>query len=99
TIFSRDWSSDVCSSDLLVQRILDSQLFFSPLARARKIRSPVELAIGLLRALEGTANLQRLATEIAQLGQSVFFPPSVKGWEGGQIGRAACRERVRRYRG
>lgn len=68
----------------LVQRILDSQLFFSPLARARKIRSPVELAIGLLRALEGTANLQRLATEIAQLGQSVFFPPSVKGWEGGR---------------
>src|SRR5690606_21813964 len=36
----------------LVRRILGSRLFFSEHALGRKVRSPVELGVGLLRALE-----------------------------------------------
>lgn len=67
-----------------VQRILSSQLFFSRYSMAQKIRSPVELACGLLRTLEGTTNTLRLAEQLAEVGQSLFFPPNVKGWDGGR---------------
>ena len=68
----------------VVQRILGSQLFFSEHAMARKIRSPMEFACGLLRCLEGTTDTFRLAEQLADLGQSVYFPPNVKGWDGGR---------------
>lgn len=68
----------------VVQRILNSQLFFSRYSLAQKIRSPVELACGLLRALEGTTNTLRLAEQLRDVGQALFFPPNVKGWDGGR---------------
>jgi uncharacterized protein (DUF1800 family) len=68
----------------VLQRILASQIFYSEHAIARKVRSPVDLAIGLLRALEGSTNTQQLANELQQNGQGLFFPPNVKGWDGGR---------------
>ncbi|HTN76962.1 MAG TPA: DUF1800 family protein, partial [Pirellulaceae bacterium] len=49
----------------------------------QKIRSPGELAIGLLRSLDATASTQRLSVELGELGQLLFYPPNVKGWDGG----------------
>lgn len=68
----------------VVQRILGSQLFFSPHAVGRRVRSPVDLAIGLLRSLNATANTQQLAGDLQQNGQGLFYPPNVKGWDGGR---------------
>jgi uncharacterized protein (DUF1800 family) len=68
----------------LVDRILRSRLLHSEYSYGRKIRSPVELGLGLLRALEGSANTIRLVEEMESLGQALFFPPSVKGWDGGR---------------
>ena len=68
----------------VIGKMLGSNLFFSPHVIARKVRSPVELGIGLLRTLRGTTNLQALAEGLAPLGQEVFFPPNVKGWDGGR---------------
>lgn len=68
----------------LVGTMLASNLFFSPLAIGRKIKSPVEYAVGLVRALEGRADTYALATDLNKLGQGVFFPPNVKGWDGGR---------------
>jgi uncharacterized protein (DUF1800 family) len=68
----------------VVERILGSQLFFSEHAMGRKVRSPADAAIGLLRSLEGTTNAHQLATDLAQNGQSLFYPPNVKGWDGGR---------------
>ncbi len=67
-----------------IQRILSSNLFFSPHARGRKLRSPVELGVGFLRALEGSADAYKLADSFQQLGQGLYYPPSVKGWDGGR---------------
>lgn len=68
----------------VVEQILSSRFFFSELARARKIRSPVELAVGWLRALDSGANFVELTSKLGELGQQVFFPPNVKGWAGGR---------------
>ncbi|MFV1968510.1 MAG: DUF1800 family protein [Pirellulaceae bacterium] len=68
----------------VVDRILASNLFFSDHAVGRKVRSPVDLTIGLLRSLGGSTNAQRLAGELVFLGQGLFYPPNVKGWDGGR---------------
>lgn len=67
-----------------LQQLLSSNLFFSQLARGRRVRSPVELALGMLRSLEGSANLVALSEQLQTLGQGLFYPPSVKGWDGGR---------------
>ncbi len=68
----------------LVRTMLASNLFYSSHAVRQRIKSPVEFALGLLRALEGNVNMYALADDLRQLGQGVFYPPNVKGWDGGQ---------------
>ena len=68
----------------VVKRILASDLFFSEFAVGRKVRSPVELGVGLLRSLGATTNLVKLAAGLGDLGQALFQPPNVKGWDGGR---------------
>jgi uncharacterized protein (DUF1800 family) len=67
----------------LVSVMLRSNLFFSPAAYQAKIKSPVEFAVGIVRGLEGTAGPLPLAAVLDGLGQVLFAPPSVKGWDGG----------------
>lgn len=67
----------------LARTMLQSNLFFSEHALRQRIKSPVDLAIGLLRQLEGTTNFVAAAEDLRQQGQDVFFPPNVKGWDGG----------------
>lgn len=64
--------------------ILSSRVFFSPAARGAKVRAPVELTIGWLRAFDAGANLQELVAELRGLGQLPLYPPNVKGWNGGR---------------
>jgi uncharacterized protein (DUF1800 family) len=68
----------------VLRRILTSNLLFSKVSVGRKVRSPVELAIGLLRCLEGSTNSFELAEAMQTLGQGLMYPPSVKGWDGGR---------------
>ncbi len=68
----------------VVERIFASNIFYSPLAVGRKVRSPVELGIGLLRCLNGSSNLDRVAQHLDDIGQAVFYPPNVQGWDGGR---------------
>jgi uncharacterized protein (DUF1800 family) len=68
----------------LVQTMLRSNLFFSPEAYRTRIKPPVDFALGIVRALEGRIGTIALAQALEDLGQNVFFPPSVKGWDGGQ---------------
>ncbi|HBN76898.1 MAG TPA: hypothetical protein DD473_13985 [Planctomycetaceae bacterium] len=68
----------------LLETMLSSNLFYSDYAMGRKIRSPVDFAIGLLNAFEGTTNLLELNRGLDELGQRLFYPPNVKGWEGGR---------------
>jgi hypothetical protein len=67
----------------LVETILRSEHFFSPAAYRAKVKSPVEFVAGIVRGLEGTAGPLPLAQAMEGLGQILFAPPSVKGWDGG----------------
>ena len=67
-----------------IRIILSSNIFYSSHAIARKIKSPVEMMIGVMRVLSMTSNLGDLANGLQQLGHGVFFPPNVKGWDGGR---------------
>jgi uncharacterized protein (DUF1800 family) len=67
----------------LVATILRSNLFFSPEAYRGRVKSPVDFALGIVRALEGRVGTVALAEALEQLGQNLFYPPSVKGWDGG----------------
>jgi uncharacterized protein (DUF1800 family) len=66
--------------------ILRSKLFHDPAIRRRRVKSPVEHAIGTLRALEivkPTVQADALAQACARMGQALYAPPSVAGWDGG----------------
>lgn len=67
-----------------VYRILQSRIFFSEAAVAKKIKSPVQLAISLLRNFDLSTNAEKLAGDLKGVGQGLFFPPNVKGWDGGR---------------
>lgn len=67
----------------VVETILRSEHFFSPAAYRAKVKSPVEFVAGIVRGLEGNAGPLPLAQAMEGLGQVLFAPPSVKGWDGG----------------
>lgn len=69
----------------LMKDIFQSEWFYQPKNIGSRIKSPVELIVGLRRALpmqienpEVQLLLQRL------LGQLLFYPPNVAGWPGGK---------------
>jgi uncharacterized protein (DUF1800 family) len=66
-----------------VEMLLRSNLFFSTEAYRQKVRSPVELALGIIRPLEGRVGTVRLAADLAELGQDLYEPPTIRGWAGG----------------
>lgn len=68
----------------LLKKLFSCNLFFSEHSLARRVRSPVELTIGMLRSLDGTTDNFHLAEQLQVLGQGLFYPPSVKGWDGGR---------------
>jgi len=68
----------------LVERILKSNLFFSEHALRQRIKDPVELAVGTVRAFEGTVATKALARDLDRLGMSLLHPPTEKGWIGGR---------------
>jgi uncharacterized protein (DUF1800 family) len=68
----------------LLKTLFTSRYFWSTDSIGHKIRSPVELAAGLVRMLELNTNMNELRDRLAALGHLPMFPPNVKGWEGGR---------------
>ncbi|MBL8747467.1 MAG: DUF1800 domain-containing protein [Phycisphaerae bacterium] len=69
----------------MLRRLLLSEHFYDRANRLNRIKSPVELVVGIVRSL-GTPvrDLGVLNDGLDLMGQSLFYPPSVKGWEGGR---------------
>jgi hypothetical protein len=66
--------------------ILRSRHFHGPAADRRRVKGPVEFSAGLVRALEPAGRINPLTVALAceRQGQELFYPPSVKGWDGGR---------------
>ena len=67
----------------VVRAMLESDEFYSSRARAALVKSPVELAVGAVRALGIETDFRPLNKPIEQMGQALFVPPNVAGWPGG----------------
>lgn len=65
-----------------LRTLLQSKAFYSDEAMNSKIKSPVEFVVGALRDLDAVFPGQELAELMAGMGQELFAPPSVKGWDG-----------------
>src|SRR5690606_39419927 len=92
TRFSRDWSSDVCSSDLV-----DGEVYLGP-GRADLLEAIA--ARGSISAAGKSMGMSyKRAWDLVQALNTGFGAPLVEterggAGQGGEIGRAACRERV-----
>lgn len=68
----------------MLQAIFTDKSFFSNRTYHAKIKSPPELVIGAIKTL-GIRNADiDMPGIIASMGQNIFEPPSVKGWDGGK---------------
>ncbi|MBW7990510.1 MAG: DUF1800 domain-containing protein [Planctomycetes bacterium] len=68
----------------LTETMLRSNLFFSQAAYRRRIKSPIEFALGIVHALEGVVSTTQLEKDLAGLGQNLYNPPTANGWAGGR---------------
>ncbi len=67
----------------LVSTMVRSNLFFSDLSYRRKVKSPVDMVLGLIRGMESLVPTTVLAQDLAELGQDLSHPPTVAGWAQG----------------
>lgn len=69
----------------VLKRLFLSEHFYSPALMNEHIKSPAELIVGAVRSLNTPVrSLTVLNDAMNLMGQSLFFPPSVAGWEGGR---------------
>lgn len=68
----------------LVRTVLASKLFYSEHAYRKRVKWPVEYALGLIRSVvPDRAPLADIVDPLAKMGQVLFAPPNVKGWRTG----------------
>ncbi len=69
----------------VLRKLFLSRHFYDPSVMGNKIKSPAELLVGAIRTLNvPTRNMSILTEAMDSMGQSMFMPPSVKGWDGGR---------------
>jgi uncharacterized protein (DUF1800 family) len=83
-----EWASVLIEESWSIERTLDrlfrSEFFFSPEARRARISAPVELLAITLLTLGARMSPAEAASSAGAMGQSLFRPPSVKGWDPGR---------------
>src|SRR5690606_39864848 len=93
TRFSRDWSSDVCSSDLQQVRVLRQ-------VKQHQVMGELEVAalaanLGTDQRLGALLGVGKVGGSPVPLQQAQVLMEGSTADTGAQIGRASCRERVR----
>jgi uncharacterized protein (DUF1800 family) len=69
----------------LIQSIAVSDWFYEPRFVGNRIKSPIELMVGLQLQTQGTFVIPATATFLQRaMGQILFFPPNVGGWPQGR---------------
>jgi uncharacterized protein (DUF1800 family) len=81
---SSDWNIAV-----VLRRLFSSEHFYDAEIMGSNIRSPIDLLVGTVRAMEGERlpderflyTTQEVHVNAGALGQSLFDPPGVQGWQ------------------
>ncbi len=66
----------------LLREIFASRMFFSDWAYRSRIKSPVDVTVAASRQIGGKITANFVREQTTKMGQSLFFPPNVKGWDG-----------------
>src|SRR5690606_40529111 len=90
TRFSRDWSSDVCSSDL-AQLLEDLDVADLVFIRMGILETEEDAGLALLLGLADVGGVAHWHDQVAVFAHQ--FLAGADAVDGGQIGRASCRER------
>jgi hypothetical protein len=73
----------------VVEAILRSEVFYSRRAYRALVKSPVEYAVGAIKAIGAPSETARLLTNraaaVRAMGQVLFDPPNVAGWPAGAV--------------
>ena len=69
----------------VLHELAHSHLFHDPRHRYAIIKSPIDLVLGMVQGLLEGVKWPSVAQATAELGQSLFAPPSVKGWDGQRL--------------
>ena len=68
----------------VVKTMLSSRLFFSEHAYRKRVKWPIECALGAVRAaVPDRVPLSDVIDPLSKMGQALFAPPNVKGWRTG----------------
>jgi uncharacterized protein (DUF1800 family) len=69
----------------VLKALFTSENFYDPENTAALVKSPVQLVVQSIRSLRTPSrNLNSLMEALGLMGQTIFAPPSVKGWDGGR---------------
>jgi uncharacterized protein (DUF1800 family) len=66
----------------MLRALLTSPALYGAKAYRQRVKSPAEFVVGAIRTLELEMNGQALPQLLAGMGQEVFNPPNVSGWDG-----------------
>jgi uncharacterized protein (DUF1800 family) len=67
----------------VMRRLLSSDTFYDVKVRHSLIKSPVQLVVGTIRSLQiEPSDLSAFVAATRGMGQQLFQPPNVKGWDG-----------------
>jgi uncharacterized protein (DUF1800 family) len=67
----------------MMETIFTHPEFISQSSYHAKIKGPAELVVGTIKSLQVTKLDGELPNQMARMGQSLFEPMTVKGWDGG----------------
>ncbi len=69
----------------MVKAMFTSPAFFSDKAYKARIKSPVEFVVVAVRGLGLETDGKKLPQAIAAMGQTIYDPPNVSGWDGDKM--------------
>jgi len=82
---STQFRGDAFEMRPLLRTLFRSEHFYAPVNASAQIRSPVQLIVQTIRSLRTPKrSVRTLLAACEAMGQSLFYPPTVKGWDGGR---------------
>ncbi len=67
----------------VLEAMFHSPIFYSEKAVWARIKSPVEFVVGALKSTQAEMQIRDAPQALKAMGQELFNPPNVKGWDGG----------------
>src|SRR5262249_44906885 len=68
----------------VMSAILRSNVFYSDRAYRALVKSPTEFVVGTLKLFGVQQVDPPVLAAMSRMGQRLFYPPNVKGWDGGE---------------